>query len=141
MIDKLLLAADGSDRSLRAAAVAGELAGRLGAALAIVTVDDQKPLAASLQRFADTEGLKRGQVFDSILESARESAAEAGAGAIETRILDGDPAGAIMKAASHMGAGMIVMGSHGFSPVGEVVMGSVSHAVTRGAALPCVITH
>jgi len=141
MIDKLLLAADGSDRSLRAAAVAGELAGRLDAALTIVTVDDQQPLTESLKRFAEVEGLRRGQVFESVLESARECAANAGAGAIETRLLDGDPAEAILDAAARLDAKLIVMGSHGFSPVGELVMGGVSHAVTRGTGLPCVIAH
>lgn len=141
MIDKLLLAADGSDRSLRAAAVAGELAGRLGAALVIVTVDNGGKLPPALDRFAAAEGLKRTEVFESILANASEQAVEAGAVNVEAKTLDGDPAEAILDAAARINADLIVMGSHGFSAMGELVMGSVSHAVTLGTGLPCLITH
>ncbi len=141
MIDKLLLAADGSDRSIRAAETAGELASRLNAKLVIVTADDGSPLPDQLQAFAEAEDLSRGQIFESIIASSRARAEEAGAGSIDTKILDGDPAEVILDAAARVGAGLIVMGSHGFSAVGELVMGSVSHAVMRGTDLPCVVSH
>lgn len=141
MIDKLLLAADGSERSLRAASVAGELAGRLGAELVILAVDDQEPLSAALKTFAKAEGLTRTQVFDAILASARAAAEAAGAANIETRVGVGDPTEAILDAAARVEAGMIVMGSHGYGALAEMVRGSISHDVEREAAVPCVITH
>lgn len=141
MIDKLLVAVDGSDRALRAAELAGELSGRLNAKLTIVTVDDRKPLPAPLQAFEAAESLNRTQVFEALLHAALGSAKRAGAATVETRLLDGPPDRAITAAAADLGADLIVMGSHGFSPVGELVLGSVSHAVARAAAAPCLIAH
>ena len=118
MIDKLLLAVDGSDRANRAAALAGEL-----------------------EAFADAESLTRTQVFDAILANARADAEGAGASDIATEVGDGDPAEAILAAARKTGAGLIVMGSHGYDALSELALGSVSHEVERGAAIPCLVTH
>ncbi len=46
---------------------------------------------------------------------------------------------AILDTAKEIGAGMIVMGSHGRGAVGSVVLGSVATAVTQRAHLPVMI--
>ena len=107
----------------------------------IVAVDNQEPLSEELRAFAAAENLTRMQVFDAILSSARDAAEMAGAANVTTRVGDGDPAEAILAAAEQTGAGMIVMGSHGYSALAELALGSVSHDVERVAPIPCVVTH
>jgi nucleotide-binding universal stress UspA family protein len=58
--------------------------------------------------------------------------------ATEARVAQGDPRVAIVEAARTMGADMVVVGSHGRSGIGKLVMGSVaSHVVTHA---PCTVT-
>jgi nucleotide-binding universal stress UspA family protein len=55
---------------------------------------------------------------------------------VETRLTDGDPAGEILVVAKKLGCSLIVMGTHGRSGLGRLLMGSVAEAVVRGASCP-----
>lgn len=55
---------------------------------------------------------------------------------IETRLAEGDPAYEIVAAAKEIGADLIVMGTHGRSGFGRLVLGSVAEQVLRKAPCP-----
>lgn len=56
---------------------------------------------------------------------------------VEYRVGDGDPASAIIRVASQLKANLIVMGTHGRTGLGRLLMGSVAEAVLRRA--PCAV--
>jgi nucleotide-binding universal stress UspA family protein len=58
---------------------------------------------------------------------------------VETRLKRGDPTAEILRVASQVEANLIVMGTHGRSGLGRVLMGSVAEAVLRGARCPVLI--
>ena len=71
---------------------------------------------------------------------AARSAAALGVSGAETKILEGDPGGAICSFAAEVGADAIVMGSRGRGGFKRAVLGSVSDHVVRHAPCTVVIT-
>ena len=55
---------------------------------------------------------------------------------VEHRLEDGDAAERILKVAEEVQAGLIVMGTHGRSGLGRLLMGSVAEKVVREAPCP-----
>jgi nucleotide-binding universal stress UspA family protein len=55
---------------------------------------------------------------------------------IESRFVEGIPAEAIVDFAREVGADLIVIGSHGRTGLGRVLMGSVAEHVVRNAGCP-----
>jgi nucleotide-binding universal stress UspA family protein len=55
---------------------------------------------------------------------------------VENRIEDGDPARVIVQVAEDAGVNLIVVGTHGRSGVGRLLMGSVAEHVVRRAKCP-----
>jgi len=55
---------------------------------------------------------------------------------VEHRLGEGDPATVILEVAEETGAGLIVMGTHGRTGLGRLVMGSVAEQVLRTAPCP-----
>jgi len=55
---------------------------------------------------------------------------------IETRLVEGIPTDAIVDFAREVGADLIVIGSHGRTGLGRVLMGSVAEHVVRKAGCP-----
>jgi nucleotide-binding universal stress UspA family protein len=55
---------------------------------------------------------------------------------VEHRLGQGDPATVIVNIAQDAGAGLIVMGTHGRTGLGRVLMGSVAEQVLRKAPCP-----
>lgn len=55
---------------------------------------------------------------------------------VETRVAEGDPALHIISVAREVNADMIVMGTHGRSGLGRLLMGSVAEEVLRKAPCP-----
>jgi nucleotide-binding universal stress UspA family protein len=58
---------------------------------------------------------------------------------VEARLERGDPAAEILRTADEFGAELIVMGTHGRSGIGRLLMGSVAEAVLRDAPCPVLI--
>jgi nucleotide-binding universal stress UspA family protein len=57
---------------------------------------------------------------------------------VEYRVCEGDPAAEIIRLVSEVKANLIVMGTHGRSGLGRLLMGSVADAVLRRAPCPVV---
>jgi nucleotide-binding universal stress UspA family protein len=57
---------------------------------------------------------------------------------VEHRLVEGDPVSEILRVAGEPGCDMIVMGTHGRTGLGRLLMGSVAEQVVRKAACPVV---
>ena len=123
MFNTIVLGLDGSEGSRQAVPVASDLAGRYGARVVIVHVDER--IAAKggvLPVRADEE-----QVREKLDEQARQLASQG----IDVKfdvveIVLGGPAHAIEDVAQREGAELIVVGRRGNSPVAGLVLGSVT---------------
>jgi nucleotide-binding universal stress UspA family protein len=55
---------------------------------------------------------------------------------VESQVLEGDPVDMIVRAAEESGSDVIVMGTHGRSGLGRLLLGSVAESVIRKAPCP-----
>ena len=60
---------------------------------------------------------------------------------VERRLEDGDPAEMILRMAEEEGADVIVLGTHGRSALGKLLLGSVADKVVRRAPCPVLTTN
>jgi nucleotide-binding universal stress UspA family protein len=58
---------------------------------------------------------------------------------IEAQVVAGKPAEVILAEASRVAADLIVLGSHGHSTVGEILLGSTAHRVAQHSAVPVLL--
>ena len=75
---------------------------------------------------------------DTVLENAREAAADTGAD-ISTDSTVGRPANAIVEYATEHDLDHIVIGSHGRGGISRVLLGSVAETVVRRAPIPVTV--
>jgi nucleotide-binding universal stress UspA family protein len=57
----------------------------------------------------------------------------------ETRLVQGDAADEVLRVAEELGCGLIVMGTHGRTGLGRLLMGSVVEFVMPRAACPVLV--
>lgn len=57
----------------------------------------------------------------------------------DTVVLRGRPADVILREAARIGADAIVIGTHGHSTVGEIVLGSTAHRVAQKSPVPVLL--
>lgn len=144
MITNILVAVDGSDHAERAVELAGDIAGKYGAALHLINVIESGELPASLRRFAESEHLRgtESQVYEAIarqiLDEAAERARAHGAAKITPVIGRGDVAEQIVSYANDNAIDFLVVGSRGLSDFKSLLLGSVSHKVSTLAPCTCV---
>ncbi len=138
MWEKILLAVDGSDHSMRAAKHAGELARALNSeTVRIVVAYDPIPEyfgEPNRQQVIDA----RLQVANAILEKAQAAVGRI-RGELRTELIEGPPAEAIIDVATTRKSTVIIMGSRGLSTIAEMVLGSTSHKVVSHAPCPVLI--
>ncbi len=138
MFEKILLAVDGSDHSVRAAKEAGDLARTMKSEIVrIVVAFDGIPSylgEPNLQQAIDA----RMNAANAILKKAEEAVGKI-PGEIHTELIEGSPAEAIINVAKTRGSTVIVMGSRGLSAIAELVLGSTSHKVVSHAPCPVLI--
>jgi len=138
MFEKILLAVDGSEHSLRAAQEAGNLARVMKSdILRIVVAFDGIPAylgEPNLQQAIDA----RMKEASTILQKAQNAVGKI-PGELHTELIEGSPAEAIINVAKTRGSTVIVMGSRGMSAIAELVLGSTSHKVVSHASCPVLI--
>lgn len=100
----------------------------------IVPIASVAGVAAPVEVVPD-EALKK--FGDLLLDKARASVE--GVENIQVRILDDDPAHAILECAKDESADMIVIGSRGVGDLKSLLLGSVSHKLIEHAECPCVV--
>ncbi|MEO1858160.1 MAG: universal stress protein [Rubritalea sp.] len=72
------------------------------------------------------------------MEEAKANLASMGL-AVITEILDGQPQTAIMDFAAKVATDMVIVGTHGHSAIGSVLMGSVASGLVRQAKMPVLV--
>ena len=136
MYDTILVPTDGSDHAVRAAEHGLFLARLFDAEVHLLNVVDVQAAAGIF----DAGGVDRA--FVERLEADGEAAIESieavadETDALQTALVRGEPADAILDYAEEHGAELIAMGTHGRSGVNRYIAGSVTERVVRLAEVP-----
>lgn len=137
MYKKILIAADGSLHSLRAADHAMKIAacdpGTLVVILYVLDSDHIKSDVLLHWNALDRTDVRKKRVID-----VEEKAVKASV-TFETKIMHGEPGPVIVKYANENSVDLIVLGSRGLNALQEFVLGSVSHKVAKRANCPVMI--
>jgi nucleotide-binding universal stress UspA family protein len=131
MFKRILLAADGSDHSLRAADKAIKLAQYSSDSLVhvIYVIDGDDVKTDVLHHWNDTNfSHKRKELLLPIEEKMKATSLK-----YETKILHGTPGPMIVQYANNNQFDVVIIGSRGLNPLQEFVLGSVSHKVAKRA--------
>ncbi len=137
MYQNILLAVDGSEHALEAAHLAGEMARFHQAALWIVVA--YSPLPAYLGE-PDFQRVVRARL-DHAAEILNEALATAGdiPEGVDTEVLEGPEAEAILNVAKTRKSDLIVMGTRGLGRLTGFFLGSVSQKVVAHAPCPVLL--
>jgi nucleotide-binding universal stress UspA family protein len=136
MYDRILIPTDGSEPAVRAGEHARYLARLFGATVHVVSVVDVEGAAGPF----DAGGVD--QAFVDRLETSAERSIEAieatveGSVAVQTAILDGEPADAILEYAAAEDIDVVAMGTHGRTGLRRYIAGSVTERVLRLSEVP-----
>jgi nucleotide-binding universal stress UspA family protein len=136
----IIAGTDGSEESLRAVEWAAREAALHGSPLRIVAVPALPPLMSWQEPAArpDTVADVVHKAYLRALATSAERAAEVEPGlAVETRLLSGPPAQALLESAA--AASMLVVGSRGAGAFSAMVLGSMSRDVAAHAPCPVVV--
>jgi len=143
MYQRILVPIDGSPTSERALQEAIKLADVKSRLRLVYVIEEGYPLDAEGYAFIDYATLKEAfrQTGERALAQAANTVQQAGMTA-ETAVLD-EPgertAHVIDSDAQSWKADLIVIGTHGRSGVGRLLMGSVAENVVRGASVPVLL--
>jgi nucleotide-binding universal stress UspA family protein len=139
LFSRILVAVDSSDCAMKAFEYAIQLARVINAKVFVVHVVQNPAVTAdALVSVSElkTSFKKQGRELLTSLSSI----AEAKFGTkVETILEEGDPQKAILDTAKKSDANMIVIGSRGLSQIKELLLGSVSHSITKHANIPVLI--
>ena len=138
MFEKILLAVDGSEHGLRAAQMAGELARDMKSAeLHVVVAYDPIPpyIGDPYMQYAIEARLKDSQA---ILQSAVAVVGEI-PGKLQSELLEGSPAEAIVNVAAAHQSDVIILGSRGLGRLAGALLGSTSQKVIAHAPCPVLV--
>jgi nucleotide-binding universal stress UspA family protein len=135
MLEKVLLATDGSKDAALAVRAAVDVCERTGAELHVVHVWYSVP-TARLRPFMRAELKKLG---NELLEDGVKRVEDSGGLVSGAHLLEGRAADEILDLAGQIGAGLIVIGSRGLGPVGRIALGSVSEAVIHHSDWPVLV--
>lgn len=140
MYETILTPTDGSSHSRRAADHALALGRAFDATVRAVSVVDVQGAAGVFgaggvgPEFSDRLADEANAALDAVRERADGVD-------LETAVLDGDPATAVVDDAADCEADLVVMGTHGRTGVHRYVAGSVTEQVVRRASVPVLTAH
>jgi nucleotide-binding universal stress UspA family protein len=135
---KLLVPVDFSERALAAVEHAAALAKRLDAKILLLHVvpplSEWERRAMDLRLIGGSAEIERKR-FEAVTNQMKELTSKAGFEA-DTRVCEGDPAGAILQMAEEECIDLIVMPTHGHGPFRRFLLGSVTAKVLHDAECP-----
>jgi nucleotide-binding universal stress UspA family protein len=137
MFENILLAVDGSDHSLKAAKLAGDLARLSGGKLRVITAYEEVPSYLGEPNLSQVIA-KRTEKAEVILNSATEEIGDI-PGGCEAEILSGDPAETILRVVDIYNVDLVVMGTRGQGGIKSLLVGSQSHKVVSTAPCPVLL--
>ncbi len=143
MYKRILVPIDGSETAARGLGEAIRLAADQGAALKVVHVISDAYVTAMLMGAMDPEGLLRDvrREADSMLQDAAQRAREAHV-PVQTELVEHHGtrvAEALVTAAQHWQADLVVMGTHGRRGLARAALGSDAEYVVRHCGLPVLL--
>ncbi len=135
MINKVLIAIDGSKHSLKCVEFGAQIAKDAGAKVLLFHVVKPYRLPDSLKKFAqaehmatiDADLLKKGAQY--LLAGALDAAKQSGLKDIEMETEEGPIARTIVSRAKSFKADLIIIGSRGMGDIEGMLRGGVSHRV------------
>jgi nucleotide-binding universal stress UspA family protein len=140
MFRKILVATDGSASSQKAADQAVAIAASLGAALVVMTADPPVPdFLFPPDVLRHVERAFRAYARE-ILAPVAEQAEKARVSCTIRSVTGKEPWQAILDVAREEGCDLIVMGSHGRSGVGALLLGSVTQKALAHATIPVLVS-
>ncbi|WP_163581826.1 universal stress protein [Gracilibacillus saliphilus] len=136
MYQKILLAADGSDHSIRAASHAVKVAQIDQGKIDIVYAVDGKTSKEDVLHGLDKYDVKkeRQKKLLPVIEVIEEAGLEC-----ETHVVHGEPGPAIVDFANRNEYDFVVVGSRGLNQVQTMILGSVSHKIAKRVHCPVLI--
>ncbi|WP_209125129.1 universal stress protein [Alkalihalobacillus sp. BA299] len=137
MFKRILLPADGSEHSIRAAEKAIAIAkADVQSSVTVLYVVDGSTSKADVLKNWDSLGIasQRKAKLSAIEQQALNEKIN-----FEIKIVRGEPGPAIVKYANDHKYDLIVIGSRGLNALQEMVLGSVSHKVAKRALCPVMI--
>ncbi len=143
MINKLLVALDGSNHSLKAVDYASEIAASLKAEVILLFVVKPQELPEGLREYAELEHVAGRldidilkKVAGDLVSNAEKRAREKGVDDIVKEVEEGPVARTIVARAKYHDVDMIVVGSRGMGNIEATLRGGVSHRVGLLAQCP-----
>ena len=144
--NKIVCAVDASEHAEPVLATAVEMAERHAAELVVVTVLEsiQSFMHARMEEYLNDDRFEQLQREgrDRLEQRLREMLAHAADGdSADARIsfIEGRPASMILEFAAGEQAGMLILGSHGHSALGELLIGSTVREVTQRSRIPVLL--
>ncbi|WP_458462087.1 universal stress protein [Paenibacillus sp.] len=137
MYNRILLAVDGSENSLRATReVAKLVALSPGSNVEVISVADFSRSKSDILHAQGKEELelKRRQKLAPVEEILKTSQVS-----YKLKIMHGEPGPTIIEYANHEKVDLVVIGSRGLNALQEMVLGSVSHKVVKRVHCPVMI--
>ena len=135
MYSRILAANDGSPSSLKALDTAIELARQVSAELHMVTVEELPRFPASIDEVAEEKD-EANHRFAPIIAAAKAQASASGV-KIETHLIPGHVAEAIVGLIKNRGFDLLVVGFMGHSQLYERIIGGTTDRLVRLA--PCAV--
>jgi len=151
MLERILIATDGSKHSEKAAEKAIEIAKLSGGkVIALFVADPTKYFFPAEEAMISSRSYEMSDdkvkvLQQSMLKDAEEAtryateAAKAAGASLEKKIVKGHPADEILKAADH--ADLVVMGSLGRTGISRFLLGSVTEKVIRNSITPVLVVY
>ncbi|MGN7478235.1 universal stress protein [Solibacillus silvestris] len=137
MYQHILLAADGSQNSIRAAKEALKIA-KAGkeAAVTIIFVIDMEKVKTEVLHASSVESLymERRQKLVPVEQLFKEQHVS-----YKVELVHGSPGPEIIKYANTQNVDLVIIGSRGLNSLQEMVLGSVSHKVMKRVQCPAMI--
>ncbi len=147
MFKKILVAIDGSERSVKALDFAVDLAEKYSAEIVLISVvppiraATEEAMASAFPPIVETTYHKEledyyGRVLSEAFMKVQKSKPKV---KISTILLEGRPAERILEQAKQDGCDFIIIGNRGLGGIKEFFLGSVSHRVADQAPCPVLI--
>jgi nucleotide-binding universal stress UspA family protein len=146
MLEKILLATDGSASSRKALEFAVEMAARYDAQVYILHVISTMEIPVDVLEYVSAEDIEDPpasvyleKIGQRIIRQSENECRITGCENIHTVVLRGDPADMIIEFAKEKHIDVIILGSRGFRGIKGKLLGSVSRKVSHAALCTCII--
>ena len=144
---KIVCAVDASEHSEAVLAAAVEMAHCHGARLVVATVLEsiQTFMHARMEEYLHDDQRQqlqregRARLEKALHEQIVAATGDTADAAVAIAFLEGRPATAILEYAAEQQASLVVLGSHGHSAIGELLIGSTAREVTQRATVPVLL--